>query len=62
MPFEGGSVPEVRWGDHATEEGLDEVDEEEKLRGGQEDSGLGDETVQWTEVCDQLAGGVGNAS
>src|ERR1700733_10456666 len=57
MPLEGGGLPGVRRGGFAVTDGLNEIDEEEELGGGEEESGVGDVVVEGDCLREKLAGG-----
>src|SRR6266851_4571337 len=57
MPFEGGGLPGVGGREGSAAQAAMEIDEEENLRGGEKDGGVGDVEVEGESVGEKLARG-----
>src|SRR5260370_35066928 len=62
MPFEGGGLPGVRGREGSAAQAAMEIDEEENLRGGEKDGGVGDVEVEGERVSEKLACGAQRTS
>src|SRR5260370_16734460 len=62
MPCEGGGLPGVRGREGSAAQAAMEIDEEENLRGGEKDGGVGDVEVEGERVSEKLACGAQRTS